>query len=131
MAYLWVAIGGALGSMARYGMSGFIAALTGSAFPYGTLVVNVTGAILIGFLATFTGPDSRYFIPASGRLFMMTGICGGYTTFSTFSLETTNLMRDGEWTAALANAGLSVVLCLIAVWIGHMSALVLDRIRGG
>jgi fluoride exporter len=127
MAYVWVAIGGALGSMARYGMSGFIAALTGSAFPYGTLVVNVTGAILIGFLATLSGPDSRFFIPASGRLFMMTGVCGGYTTFSTFSLETVNLMRDGEWTAALANAGLSVVLCLVAVWIGHVGALVLNR----
>ncbi len=56
----------------------------------------------------------------------MTGICGGYTTFSTFSLETSNLMRDGEWTAALANVGLSVVLCLIAVWIGHAGALVLE-----
>jgi CrcB protein len=121
----------ALGSMARYWMSGFIAALIGGAFPYGTLVVNVTGAILVGFLATFTGPDSRYFIPASGRLFMMTGICGGYTTFSTFSLETTNLMRDGEWTAAIANVGLSVILCLVAIWIGHAGALVLNRLRGG
>jgi CrcB protein len=131
MAYVWVAIGGALGSMARYWMSGFIAALIGGTFPYGTLVVNVTGAILVGFLATFTGPDSRYFILASGRLFMMTGICGGYTTFSTFSLETTNLMRDGEWTAALANVGLSVILCLVAIWIGHAGALVLNRLRGG
>ncbi len=130
MAYLWVAIGGALGSMARYGMSGFIAALTGGTFPYGTLVVNVTGAILIGFLATFTGSDSRFFIPASGRVFMMTGICGGYTTFSTFSLETANLMRDGEWTAALANVGFSVILGLVAIWIGHAGALVLNRLRG-
>ena len=130
MAYLWVAIGGALGSMARYGMSGFIAALTGGTFPYGTLVVNVTGAILIGFLATLSGPDSRYFIPVSGRLFMMTGICGGYTTFSTFSLETANLMRDGQWTAALANAGCSVVLCLAAIWVGHAGALALNRVRG-
>jgi CrcB protein len=130
MAYLWVAMGGALGSMARYGMSGFIAALTGSTFPYGTLVVNVTGAMLIGFLATLSGPESRYFIPASGRIFMMTGVCGGYTTFSTFSLESANLMRDGEWTAALANIGFSVILCLIAIWIGHVGALVLNRVRG-
>ncbi len=130
MAYLWVAIGGALGSMARYGMSGFIAALTGSTFPYGTLVVNVTGAMLIGFLATLSGPESRYFIPASGRIFMMTGVCGGYTTFSTFSLESANLMRDGEWTAALANIGFSVILCLVAIWIGHIGALVLNRVRG-
>jgi fluoride exporter len=131
MAYLWVAIGGALGSMARYGMSGFIAALTGGTFPYGTLVVNVTGAILIGFLATISGPDSPFIVPASVRIFMMTGICGGYTTFSTFSLESANLMRDGDWTAALANIGFSVVLCLVAIWIGHAGALVLNRLRGG
>jgi CrcB protein len=130
MAYLWVAIGGALGSMARYGISGMIAAMTNGAFPYGTLVVNVTGAILIGFFATLSGPDSRFFIPASGRLFLMTGICGGYTTFSTFSLETYNLLRDGDWNAALANIGCSVILCLVAVWIGHAGALVLDRLRG-
>ena len=130
MAYLWVAIGGALGSMARYGMSGFVATMTGGVFPYGTLVVNVTGAILIGFLATLSGPDSRFFIPASGRIFMMTGVCGGYTTFSTFSLETANMMRDGEWTAALANAGFSVILCLVAIWVGHAGALALNRFRG-
>jgi len=130
MAYLWVAIGGALGSMARYGVSGLVSAMAGGVFPYGTLVVNVTGAILIGFLATLSGPESRFFIPAYGRLFLMTGICGGYTTFSTFSLETANLLRDGEWGAALANVGCSVVLCLLAIWVGHLGALALDRLRG-
>ena len=130
MAYLWVAIGGALGSMARYGVSGLVSAMAGGVFPFGTLVVNVTGAILIGFLATLSGSDSRFFIPAYGRLFLMTGICGGYTTFSTFSLETANLMRDGEWGAALANIGGSVILCLVAIWVGHLGALALDRLRG-
>ena len=130
MAYLWVAIGGALGSMARYGMSGFIAAITGGTFPYGTLVVNVTGAILIGFLATVSGPDSPFLVPAPFRTFMMTGFCGGYTTFSTFSLETVNLMRNDEWTPALANIGFSVVLCLGAIWVGHAGALALNRLRG-
>jgi fluoride exporter len=130
MAYLWVAIGGALGSMARYGISGLVSAMAGGVFPYGTFVVNVTGAVLIGFLATLSGPDSRFFIPAYGRLFLMTGICGGYTTFSTFSLETANLMRDGEWGAALANIGGSVIICLVAIWVGHVGALALDRLRG-
>ncbi len=130
MAYLWVAIGGALGSMARYGVSGLVSAMAGGVFPYGTLVVNVTGAILIGFLATLSGPESRFFIPAYGRLFLMPGVCGGYTTFSTFSLETAHLMRDGEWGAALANVGGSVILCLVAIWVGHVGALALDRLRG-
>ena len=130
MAYVWVAIGGALGSVARYGMSGVIANLTGGVFPYGTLFVNVTGGVLIGFLATISGPDSRFFIPAAGRIFMMTGICGGYTTFSTFSLETVNLMREGDWMRASANVVGSVVLCLIAVLVGHAGALFLNRARG-
>ncbi len=130
MDYLWVAIGGALGSVARYGVSGLIASLTGGAFPYGTMVVNVTGALLIGFFATLSGPDSGFFVPAYARLFLMTGICGGYTTFSTFSLETSNLMREGDWAAALANVGFSVILCLVAIWVGHIGALVLDRLRG-
>ena len=130
MAYLWVAIGGALGSMARYGVSGLVSAMAGGVFPYGTLVVNVTGAMLIGFLATLSGPESRFFIPTYGQLFLMTGICGGYTTFSTFSLETANLMRDGEWGAALANVGGSVLICLVAIWVGHLGALALDRLRG-
>jgi len=130
MAYVWVAIGGAIGSAARYGMSGVIANLTGGAFPYGTLFVNVTGGMLIGFLATISGPDSRFIIPTAARIFMMTGICGGYTTFSTFSLETVNLMREGDWMRASANVIGSVVLCLIAVLAGHAGALMLNRARG-
>ena len=127
MAYLWVAIGGALGSMARYGCSGLIAQLSGSSLPLGTFVVNVTGAALIGIFAAISAPEGRMMLPPSARLFLMTGVCGGYTTFSTFSLETLNLITDGEWAWALANVLASVLLCLIAVWLGYMAVVALNR----
>jgi fluoride exporter len=130
MAYLWVAIGGALGSMARYGCSGLVATLIGETFPYGTLFVNVSGAMVIGFFAALSSPESHFFIPVPGRLFLMTGICGGYTTFSTFSLETLELMPDGEWMPAVMNIVLSVVSCVAAVWLGQVAALELSRIKG-
>jgi fluoride exporter len=113
--------------MARYLLQGAIMALTGGTFPYGTLFVNVTGAIAIGFIATLTGPDGRLIVGTQMRQFLMVGICGGYTTFSSFSLETLNLMRDGEMASAAANAIGSVVLCLLAVWIGHAAAAALNR----
>jgi CrcB protein len=125
--YLWVAIGGALGSVARYACSGAVARLAGSAFPFGTMAVNVSGALLIGLLAALSLPEGRTPLSPSARLFAMTGICGGYTTFSTFSLETFNLMRDREWLQAGANVVFSVVLCLIAVWLGYLSGLMFNR----
>ncbi|MGH8338314.1 MAG: fluoride efflux transporter CrcB [Gammaproteobacteria bacterium] len=131
MAYLWVAIGGAVGSMMRYGLSGVVMQMTGGSFPYGTMFANVTGALLIGVFASLAAPESPYFLPASARLLLMTGVCGGYTTFSTFSLETFNLLRDGEFIPALANMLLSVVLCVISVWIGYSAVLILSRSRGG
>jgi CrcB protein len=131
MTYLWVAIGGALGSMMRYGFSGVVAQMTGGTFPYGTMFVNVTGALLIGIFASISAPQSRFFVPSAARMFLMTGICGGYTTFSTFSLESFNLLREGEVRPALANMLLSVVLCVFAVWIGYSAALVVSRPRGG
>jgi CrcB protein len=120
--YFWVAIGGAVGTTGRFWLSGVVARLVGETFPWGTLLINVTGSLVIGLFAALTGPDGRVFVGSTARQFVMIGICGGYTTFSSFSLQTLNLMNDGEWLYAGANILLSVALCLIAVWGGHMLA---------
>lgn len=130
MLYVWVMVGSALGGGARYFFSGLAANHFGETFPWGTLIVNVTGSFLIGFFATLTGPDGRVFVRTEGRQFFMTGICGGYTTFSSFSLQTLNLVRDGEMALAGANIGMSFVFCLIAVWGGHIAALTLNQLKG-
>ncbi len=117
-----VAFGGALGSVVRYVVSMATAASWGEAFPWGTILINVTGSFLIGYVATLTLPDGP--APASPdlRLFVMVGICGGYTTFSSFSLQTLSLIRGGDWFAASANAAASVALCILAVGAGHALA---------
>jgi CrcB protein len=120
--YIWIAIGSALGGMARYWCSGFAARLIGETFPWGTIIVNVVGSFIIGFFATVTGPDGRIFAGTLTRQFVMIGFCGGFTTFSSFSLQTLNLANDGEWLQAGGNIVGSVVLCLIAVWMGYMLA---------
>ena len=120
--YLLVALGGAVGSLSRFWFSGLIAERFGATFPLGTLCVNVTGSFIIGFFATFTGTEGRWLVGPYGRNFFMTGVCGGYTTFSSFSLQTLNLMREDEWLYAGANAVLSLGLCLAAVWLGHILA---------
>ena len=125
--YLWIALGGALGSVGRYAMSGLIADRAGSLFPWGTLVVNVSGSFLIGLFAAFASSGERRFVGPTGRAFFMYGICGGYTTFSSFSLETFNLIREGDWLKAGANAFASVALCMIAVWLGYLLGLSLDN----
>jgi CrcB protein len=127
--YIWVAIGGAFGTTGRYWLSGLVARLIGETFPWGTLLINLTGSILIGFFATLTGPDGRVFVGSTGRQFVMIGICGGYTTFSSFSLQTLNLMNDSEWFYAGANILLSVALCLIGVWAGYMLASTLNTMK--
>jgi CrcB protein len=120
--YIWIAIGSALGGMARYWCSGFAARLIGETFPWGTIIVNVVGSFIIGFFGTVTGPDGRIFAGTLTRQFVMIGFCGGFTTFSSFSLQTLNLANDGEWLQAGGNIVGSVVLCLIAVWMGYMLA---------
>ena len=119
---LWIFVGGGLGSLARWGASGLIANRIGETFPWGTLIVNVSGSFIIGLFATLTGPDGRWLAPATFRQFFMIGICGGYTTFSSFSLQTLALANDGQWFRAGANTVLSVVLCLLGVWLGHLLA---------
>jgi CrcB protein len=128
--YLWIGLGGALGSMARFWTSNFVARHFGETFPFGTLAINVTGSFLIGFFATLTNTEGRWLVSPSFRIFFMIGLCGGYTTFSSFSLETLNLARGGEWLYAGANAVLSLVLCLLAVWLGHVVALSLNPTKG-
>ena len=120
--YLWIAIGGALGSVARYWCAIVASRLFGEAFPWGTLIVNIVGSFIIGFFATLTGPDGRFVAGTLVRQFVMIGICGGYTTFSAFSIQTLDLIQDGEWLRAGANIVGSVVLCLIAVWLGQVVA---------
>jgi CrcB protein len=129
MAYLWVGLGSALGGMGRFWLSGFIARRVGETFPWGTLTVNVTGSFVIGLLAALVGPDSRLNPRVNPFVFQffMTGICGGYTTFSSFSLQTLNLVQAGEWLHAGANAALSVLLCLVAVWFGYSAGQLLNR----
>lgn len=127
---LWIFIGGGLGSLARWGLSGWLAHTVGERFPWGTIVVNVSGSFVIGLFATLTGPEGRWLVSGSFRQFFMLGICGGYTTFSSFSLQTLSLAEDGEWGWAAANVALSVGLCLLGVWLGHVLALALNSMKG-
>ena len=123
---LWIFLGGGLGSLARWWFSGFIASTVGQTFPWGTLLVNVTGSFIIGLFAAVTGPEGRWLVPTSFREFFMLGICGGYTTFSSFSLQTLNLAEEGEWLYAGANVIASVFSCLVAVWLGHLLAVIIN-----
>ena len=120
--YSLVGLGGAIGSILRFWLSGLIANRFGQTFPIGTLFVNVTGSFIIGLFATLTATEGRWLVGPYGRNFFMTGICGGYTTFSSFSLQTLSLARDDEWFYATLNAVLSLFLCLVAVWLGHLAA---------
>ena len=125
--YFWIAIGSAVGGVLRFALSGLIAERIGETFPWGTLAVNVSGSLVIGFFFTLTEPDGRLLVSTTARQFVMIGLCGGYTTFSSFSLQTLNLARDGDWLRAGANITASVVLCLAAVWLGHIAAAALNR----
>jgi len=121
MSYLWVTLGSAIGGLLRYAITRMMLTFSVN-FPYGTLLINVLGSFVIGYFGTLTLQSGKY--PASDnlRLFVMVGICGGFTTFSSFSLQTFDLMRSGGWGRAAANVVLSVVLCVAAVAAGHRLA---------
>lgn len=125
--YLWIGLGGAFGSMARAWLALAVARALGPQFPWGTILINVTGSFVIGFFGTLTSVASPWALPADVRAFVMVGICGGYTTFSSFSLQTLELARDNRMGQALGNVALSVVLALLAVAAGHYGAAALYR----
>jgi CrcB protein len=127
MTYVWVALGGALGSIVRYACSGVAARWLGSGFPYGTLFVNVVGSYAIGVLGTIAIAGGRALTATDLRAFLIVGILGGFTTFSAFSLETFTLARGGNFSGAAANVLLSLVLCFVAVWLGYASATAFSR----
>ena len=126
--YGCIAAGSVMGGVARYLLS--LAIQSGPGLPWATLFVNVTGSFIIGFYSTLSGPDGRLFASARQRQFVMTGFCGGYTTFSTFSLETFRLLEGGMAQTALLNIAVSIVTWLLAVWLGHVLASRLNRLKG-
>lgn len=106
----------------------FLALPISGQLPWGTIIINITGSLLIGFFGTITLANGRFPVSEPLRLFVMIGVCGGYTTFSSFSLQTLDLIRAGGATRAALNIGLSVALCIGAVAIGHLIA---SRLNGG
>lgn len=119
MNVFWVGLGGALGSIARYWMGLFVARHLGEAFPWGTLFINIIGSFIITFFGTLTLPQGPHPVSPELRLFVMVGFCGGYTTFSSFSLQTLDLLRGGEGIAALAYILASMVFCIVAAAVGY------------
>lgn len=121
MSYLWVTIGSAIGGLLRYAITRWTLTISMS-FPYGTVFINVLGSFVIGYFGTLTLQSGKFAASDNTRLFVMVGICGGFTTFSSFSLQTFDLLRTGAWGRALVNAVFSVVLCVAAVAAGHLLA---------
>lgn len=121
LTYIWIGLGGAIGSMARYWIAGFMAR-PGEWLPWGTIAVNVSGSFLIGLFAAGTVAEGRWPLSPNSRLFLMAGLCGGYTTFSAFSLQTLNLLQSGALGRASMNVLLSVLACMAATWCGYVVA---------
>jgi CrcB protein len=131
LTYLWIALGSALGGVARYAVATRVAETVGGTFPWGTLLVNVSGSFAIGLFAIIAPSDGRWALSPDARLFVTVGLCGGYTTFSSFSLQTLDLIHTGQAPAAIGNVVGSVVLCLLAVWAGAAVGALINPARGG
>ena len=125
--YLLIGLGGALGSVARVWVWRVMAERFGHTFPLGTLAVNVSGSFAIGFFVALTAPGGFLVISPRARDFFTAGVCGGYTTFSAFSVQTLSLAREGKWLYAGLNVMLSVALCLLGVWLGYAGGLLLAQ----
>jgi CrcB protein len=127
LTYLLVALGGAIGSVARAWVGVTAVRLVGASFPWGTMVINVVGSLVIGLVAATALSPTRTLFTQEVRVFLMVGFCGGFTTFSSFSLQTFELLREGRPAAALANVALSVVLCVVATAAGYAGGSALAR----
>ena len=126
MKYLLVALGGGIGSVLRYTLGGWVQMLSGSAaFPWGTFAVNALGCLMIGALSQLA--ETRGLFAAETRLFLVVGLLGGFTTFSAFGNETLNLLRDSEYTLAVLNVAINVLIGLVSVWLGRTLAYLLWR----
>lgn len=130
MAYLWVALGGALGSVARFWLGNAIALAIGSEFPWGTLLINIVGSFVISFFGVLTGTAQRFAVPYEARVFVTVGLCGGFTTFSSFSLQTVELARTGQAGRAAVYVAASVLLCLTGCYLGLLAANAINQSLG-
>jgi len=120
MPYAWVALGGAIGSVARAWVSTAVTTALGGVFPWATLGINILGSAVIGWFAVVGAPDGRFMATDNARAFVMAGLCGGFTTFSAFSLQTLQLIQADATGQALAYVAASVALCLLGVWLGTL-----------
>lgn len=119
--WLAVALGGALGSLARFWLGAVVTALTGPRFPWGTLLINILGSFIIGLVSAWTFPPARLPMTAEMRIFLMVGVCGGFTTFSAFSLQTVELLQAGSTWPAASYVGGSAVFCIAAAYAGWLA----------
>jgi fluoride exporter len=116
VAYLWIALGAVVGASARYFISGYVARIFSTSFPYGTLFINITGSLVLGFFLILAG--ERVLLDPRWRLLIAIGFCGSYTTFSSYAFETFAFMEQGQWLLMAANILASNALCLAGVLAG-------------